>query len=470
MPDAVAVYHALPYPAKVAAASLWGAYLSSIRYGWDTDADVEAALARESWSPDQWRAWQEDQLARVLHHAAKHVEYYREQWAERRRHGDRSSVEHIKNWPVLHKEDIRSSPDAFIADNYSKRFLVRDHTSGSSGVPLSLWIDIQGLRAWYALFEARWRRWYGLSRHDRWGMLGGKLIAPFTRSQPPYWVWNAGMHQLYLSTFHISPKFVPAYVESMRRHKLVYLLGYASSLYDVARFVVDQGLEPPTLRAVLSNAEALYPHQRETITAAFGCRVFDTYGQAEFVCASSECLAGHMHMWPEVGVAEVLCDDSDEPVPAGMAGRLVSTGLLNHAMPLVRYEIGDRVSFANSEAPCSCGCRLPTMGRVEGRTEDVIITPDGRCVEPDTVFQSDLRIHEAQIIQETAELIRICIVPAAGYNKKTAETLISRMKDRVGNMAIVVDEVPDIPRTQAGKRKVIVSKLKGPPLGTKIDA
>ena len=99
----VKLYDHLPTPMRSLAASLRGLYLRSWRYGPETERLVEEALGRESWSLKQWRAWQEERLAYVLHRAATRVPYYREQWAARRRRGDRASWEYLENWPILEK-------------------------------------------------------------------------------------------------------------------------------------------------------------------------------------------------------------------------------------------------------------------------------------------------------------------------------------------------------------------------------
>lgn len=166
----LSIYHHLPPPARNLAANLRGYYLRSWRYGPETDRLVEEALERESWSAEQWKRWQEERLAYVLHRAATRVPYYRQQWSERRRRGDTSSWELLENWPILEKEPLRAHPQAFVADDCDIRRMFHEHTSGTTGKPLDLWWSRETVRAWYALFEARWRRWYGVSRHD-WGTI-----------------------------------------------------------------------------------------------------------------------------------------------------------------------------------------------------------------------------------------------------------------------------------------------------------
>src|SRR6202040_3103570 len=100
------------------------------------------------------------------------------------------------------------------------------------------------------------------------------------------------------------------------------------------------------------------------------------YGMAEIVAAASECESGSLHQWPEVGRIEVLHDDSDERAEGG-GGRLSCTGLLNADMPLVRYAIGDRGALVASDPVCRCGRALARLAAIDGRSDDVILTPDG---------------------------------------------------------------------------------------------
>src|SRR6266446_3997223 len=113
------LYHRLPASMRSVAASLRGLHLYSWRYGPETERMVEEALERESWSPEQWKTWQETQLAYVLHRATTYVPYYREQWAVRRRQGGLTTWKSLENWPILEKELLRENANAFIASDYS---------------------------------------------------------------------------------------------------------------------------------------------------------------------------------------------------------------------------------------------------------------------------------------------------------------------------------------------------------------
>ncbi len=471
-PDWLSLYHRLPYSLRTVVASARGAYLDRWRYSDQTEGWVEAYLAHEQWSADEWAAWQAERLAFVLERAATQVPYYRDQWAARRRQGNRAAVDTLANWPVLSKEALRATPEAFVADECDRDAMFYEHTSGTTGKPLHIWLSRETVQRWFALYEARARRWYGVERGDRWAILGGQLVAPVNQTDPPFWVWNRGLSQLYLSAYHLSPDHIPAYLEAMAAHEVTYLLGYPSGLYRLAQVVVAQGLDAPALKVAIGNAEPLYAHQRTTIEQAFGCPVRETYGMAEIAAAASECEAGRLHSWPEAGLIEILADGADEPAPRGLAGRLVATGLLNADMPLIRYEIGDRAALPPDHTPCDCGRTLPLLAGIEGRIDDVVITPDGRHIgRLDPVFKADLPVVEAQIIQEAWDRLRVLLVPTDAYTTADGVALERRIHDRVGEaMAVQIELVTEIPRTSNGKFRAVISHVSGDPPADGVEA
>jgi phenylacetate-CoA ligase len=413
--NALAVYHRLPGPLRDVAASVHGRRLRAWRYGPETDRLVAEAREREAWEQDRWTAWLQARLPADL--------------------ADR---------PIQEKEQVRADPRSFVVGDVAD--LYEEHTSGTTGTPLTLWWDRDAVRGWYALFEARARGWHGVSRHETWALLGGQLVVASDRKRPPYWVWNAALHQLYLSAWHLAPDTADAYAEALRRRAPTHVVGYPSALATLAHLATDL----PQPKVVLTNAEPLLDHQRAAIQEAFGCPVRDTYGLAELVVGASECEAGTLHLWPEVGLVE--CVDGD----------LVATGLLNAAMPLVRYRVGDRLAGPVRWEACACGRGLPTLPRVEGRDDDVVVTPDGRRLgRLDPVFKADLPLVEAQIVQDRPDHLRLRVVPDRPLSEDDRTALVRRVREHVGDMEVTVEELDRIERDAAGKFRAVVSEVTG---------
>jgi phenylacetate-CoA ligase len=213
---------------------------------------------------------------------------------------------------------------------------------------------------------------------DRRAMLGGQVVTPFEQQRPPFWVWNAAMGQLYMSIHHLAPDLVPCYLDALVRYRIRYIAGYSSSINTLAEEAIRLGRDDLRMVVVLANSEPLLAHQREMIARAFQCPVRETYGMAENVASATECEAGGLHQWPEVGVTEVV--DGHCPVPPGTTGDFVCTGLLNPGMPLIRYRVGDCGRVPPEDTACSCGRTLPLMTSIDGRIDDILWSRDGRRV------------------------------------------------------------------------------------------
>jgi phenylacetate-CoA ligase len=132
----------------------------------------------------------------------------------------------------------------------------------------------------------------------------------------------------------------------------------------------------------------------------------------------------------------------------------VCTGLLNADMPLVRFAVGDRGARATRES-CDCGRTLPILSHIEGRTNDLIIARDGRRVYWLNPILYGLPIHQAQIIQETLERLRIRYVPAPGFTAAAEREITHRLHQRLGDVDVVFESLESIPREANGKFKAV---------------
>lgn len=439
--NALALYHRLPPWGRNLAASVRGWQLARWRYGPDSERLTEQALGRDYWTASEWEDWRRQRLAFLLRRAVEQVPYYRNLWK------GRGGWQDLENWPILEKQTLRGQARSFVASDRDPARLFHDHTSGTSGTSLDIWLSRETVRGWYALFEARCRRWYGVSRHDRWAILGGQLVTPRAQSRPPYWVWNSGLNQLYMSSYHFSAGTVASYLDALDRYRIRFLLGYTSSLFELASVAVDRGLTAPKMQVAITNAEPVFDYQRRLIERVFGCPVRETYGMAEIAAAASECEHGRLHLWPEAGVAETA------------GGELIATGLFNPDMPLIRYRVGDRVTLGG-DALCPCGRTLPVLASIEGRVDDVIYTADGRRIgRLDPVFKQGVPVQEAQIVQEALDLLRVRYVPASGFDARTEASIAERLRDRVGPVRIEFESMAAIPRGVNGKFRAVVCNL-----------
>lgn len=155
--------------------------------------------------------------------------------------------------------------------------------------------------------------------------------------------------------------------------------GYASALGLLAQEQLAGRLNiHPSI--VISSAEPLSDENRALIQQAFGVPPRNNYGCSEGGVMGYECKQGHMHLNADWVLFEPV-DAGHQPIPAGqLSDRTLITNLANRVMPIIRYELGDRVSL--SPEACSCGITLPVVN-VEGRTDEILrFTAAGGQVVP----------------------------------------------------------------------------------------
>lgn len=449
----------MPYFAKCLAASWNARKLDSERHGDQFHKAIKEIQSRNAWTAGQFYEYQCDQLQKMINHAIANVPYYKKIFSEAGiTHDQIKRPEDLAKLPILEKSVVRSDPDSLIDENADRSKLVEVHTSGTTGNPLELWRDVWMNSVDVAYNAARWHSIVGLQRCvNRSVSIGGHLVASPDRSKPPFWVENARWKQLYMSSYHLAPDFMKYYIQKLRKFKADYIEGYPSSVYALARYIIDEKFDPIPFKAAFTTAETLFDYQRQAISQAFGCRTYNQYGCAEQVIFATECQAGSMHLSPEVGIVEVVGDD-DNPVEPGQAGQLICTSLINCTQPFIRYRLGDVASLLPGN--CSCGSYLPMLGNIEGRTDDVLLTRDGRLIgRLDPVFKGARGISEAQIIQDDYDVFRIRIVPSDAYSESDGKKIIKNLSQRIGRANIKIELVNQIERTKAGKFRAVIRNI-----------
>ena len=108
-------------------------------------------------------------------------------------------------------------------------------------------------------------------------------------------------------------------------------------------------------------------------------RVYDFYSAAESCFAAAECEAGALHLDPLLGVVE-LVDDDDRPVAPGNSAASSRPDSPAGACRWCGTTSATRARSTGFTTDCPCGLSWPTIGAVEGRDEDLVLTRDGRRI------------------------------------------------------------------------------------------
>jgi phenylacetate-CoA ligase len=437
------------------------------RRRWDVELGRSLlSQLRESqwWSEDQFHDYQTERLRERIKFAALHAPYYQDLFRkEGIDYGKVRHLEDLRNIPFVEKKIVMSRPHDFLAGGRPLRQWTKFFTSGTTGSPMTVYCSRESFtRIWSFVF--RLREWAGLEDpiFPKRVQLTGRDIIPAKKAgaAKTYWRLNFPGNAMLMSTSHLSPETVPAYVEAIKRFEPALIDSYPSAILVLGRVGKALGLDLPRPRAIITSAETLYGAERQELETSFGCRAFNQYASTDTGAFISTCECGNLHINPEFGVCEIL-NDAGMPAKPGEEGEIVATTFCNTEMVLLRYRIGDRAVCGPIEK-CPCGRSMGRVEKITGRVDDILFIPDrGFVGRLDPVFKGLSNIYETQIVHESLNSLRLLLVPAPGYNDQIEAELIHNLRKKVGDtVSIEVEKVTAIPRGSNGKFRSVITNCK----------
>ena len=170
---------------------------------------------------------------------------------------------------------------------------------------------------------------------------------------------------------------------------------YALLIADTA---IEMGYDPATefqISGGIFGAEPCSENMRQEIADKLGIQYCDVYGLSEIMGpgVAMECAErGGLHIAEDQFYCEIVDPETLEVLPDGEVGELVITTLTRECSPMIRYRTRD-VTTINAE-PCACGRTHRKIGRLLGRTDDMLI------IRGVNVFPSQIE----QVITEFPEI------------------------------------------------------------------
>jgi phenylacetate-CoA ligase len=423
------------------------------------------ALERTQWWPAaRLQQLQLERLRALLIHVARHVPYYRTQFAALGFDpAALTSLTDLTRLPLLRKADISAHRDAFKSALAGP--LMRFNTGGSSGEPLVFFIGRQRISHDVA---AKWRatRWWNVDIGDPETVLWGSPIELKAQDRVRRlrdWLLRSTL----LPAFDMGPARLDGFIGHLRRSRPRMLFGYPSALSHLARHARTHGvaLDGLGIRVVFVTSERLYDQQRALIGDVFGCPVANGYGGRDAGFIAHECPHGGMHISAEDIIVEVL-DAAGQPVPAGVSGAIAVTHLATGEFPFIRYLTGD--VGALDATPCRCGRGLPLLKSIDGRSTDFVVALDGTVLHGLALVYlvRDLpQVRAFKIIQESLRLTRVQVVALPPLDDATRLAIVTGFRARLGfDVVVAIEDVAAIPAEASGKFRYVVSKVAPPSL------
>lgn len=456
------IYNKLPILGQNLIISSMGLKVYFERYGGNFNKHYKYLLSNEKKSTDELIHIQNKELQKLVRYSYLNVPYYEYLFKKNKiTPGEIKTIQDLKKIPILTKDIIRKNPEKFLSRNMDRKKLIYYPTGGTTGTPLRLYMTKDCIQFNFALAEARIHKWAGVKFRGRVATFLGRLIVPVKQKKPPFWRYNVIRDQLIFSTFHMNEEYLYYYTEKLLNFKPKVIIGYASSIYTIADYIVRHDIRKIQPKAIIVSSETLFSNQRRRIERAFNSKVYNCYSSAENIALISECEKGSLHISPEYGIIELIDTRFDQNEHLK---EILVTGLKNYSMPFIRYKIGDLIEPADEKYNCPCNRPFPIVKNIIGRIDESLKLPDGRVISAASLslaFQNLTHIKMAQILQPSSEEIIVRIVVTEGFNKEEKKYLGNEIKSRLGyDVNIKITIVDKLQKTKAGKTQFILRSIK----------
>jgi phenylacetate-CoA ligase len=384
-------------------------------------------------------------ILNMLEHAVRNVPYYSKLAAGLRRPLT------LDQFPIMDKETIRSDYSAFHSADREMRGAYQGSSSGSTGKPI-LVLNDRDFKTWSRVAEDYFQEKFlgahlpELSKVILWAIpqrtsgseynLRRKLRLKLTRT-------------LFVDTFFVKDFGILAAAINRRKPQLIQ--GYSYSLYYLSRYAQIHNLKMHSPKWIVTTAEMMYPHMRETVEQVFKCRVHNFYASREVGPLAGECSRGNYHVIPGLNYIKIL-DRENKASKPGEEGRLIVTGLRKFAMPLIQYNIGDR---AIASSGCDCGLPGQVFASLIGRVTDYFPLRNGAAVDGGYfmhMMQYRDWIDEFQFVQTDFDKIEFHYTKLKEPEPTELERISGSVREVMGeDCEVVIKEVEEIKRGSHGK-------------------
>ncbi len=431
---------------------------------------VIAARRRNRWPRERIALHQKSALQRLVAHARKSSPFYRD-----------LAPGPLTTLPILSRETLYEDWDRIVTD----RRLTRDRvtaflsggpppdqmlggryrtmaTSGSTGIRLPI---VYSAQEWAHLMAsaARLAHWRGGLRK------GGKRLVSVVNSAigsnagaPMSWAFAHSLVALGRSIAVLDQsRPLESLIDELNRLKPDALSSFPSTLTLLAEAQLRGELQL-NLQSVNSSAEVLSTETALLIERAFGCRPDNAYAMTECGVLAATCSRhSGLHIADDMTLVECV-DDAYAPVPPGTEGaRVLITVLWSRTLPLIRYDVTDRLRL--SDTPCGCSLPFPVLDDIGGRSADLIRVAGRDGPVSILAWQIQRMLYGRgvlswQLAWSAAEL-RLFILPdGSGEHAGLIETFQAELS-RLGvspSVAISVKENAEFARGETGKLRRFV--------------
>lgn len=398
-------------------------------------------------------SYQKEMLNNFLNHVVKNSIYYNKRI--NKNFLPIKKLNDLENMPIIDKEVLRENIDSIITN--PRKSLIPSFTGGTTGKSLNIFFthaDMEKRMAFLDYFKER----HGVKKGMKRASFTGKSLVPLRQKKNVYWRYNSPLKQMLFSSFHLTEKNIPYYIQALNNFKPQSMDGFPSVMLTIARYIVQNQIKlsfKPI--AIFPTAEMISDNDREILEKAFSAPVRNQYASSEGAPFITECPNGNLHLDIMTGVFEKV--DKGSSISEILVTAFETTGT-----PLVRYKIGDTLEFTDRK--CTCGYDTPLVNRILGRNMDFLYSKDRGKISSanmsNTIKGLPNSVKKIQFVQSGTENITIRIVrDEKKFTHLHEEEILKEMAVRLGeSIYLKIDYVEDIQVEKSGKYRMVKNHIK----------
>lgn len=375
-------------------------------------------------SEDALHRLQLRKLKYLVRHAYETTAFYKDLYDEHQVAPQAiESLADLTRFPIIDKGIVNRAGQSIISDKYSVSSLIRDRTSGTTGVAVIIYrskasVDLTGAAKFRIDTMNGFRPWM---KTANWFLTVMKKQKKFS-------------HMLGLNRQEMIAPDIPMkeQVAILQEQKPEAFYCYPSQLVRVARYILDSGIQGIRPKLIILHSENSQRREREIIEKCFGVKPINVYGAREFgtiAWGGGKTNCQGLHINADLLFLEVIDPDTGQRVGEGKSGNIVITDFTNLARPLIRYDTRD-VAVATYDQ-CGCGISFPMIKQILGRSGEAVRLPSGeehtldfgisRLITP----VDDIEQYQVVITAQSSLIIKIKTTGNVKINEFELSTKIS---------------------------------------------
>lgn len=433
------VYYSFPQPLKTFLGELYGSIPLEIRFGRQFTTHKVLLEKFENGDEQYKQDYVYNKILETLMFAENNIPYYKEKFAE---YGvsssDLRSIEDIKKFPTLSKEDIKKNLQRLYTDIKYKP--VAHYTGGSLSTPTKFYLAANS-RAKEKVYNNYIFTKIGYKYRTPTLLLKGREIS--IPEKDIYWEYEPIDNYFLISNNYLNSDKFPLMYEKAKEFGPRFFFGYPSAVLSFVKMCRRYGFEPIEIDGIILSSETCYPDEIEMIKSFFkDVKVLSLYGNSERDVIGYR-VADRYNLLGSYAAMRVV------------DGEIVTTSFDNFVMPFINRKTGD---FATGEVESYGSSDIAkTVGNIEGRTKDFLVTEDKRLVSITTMCGGQHLpledIDAIQYIQKEPGVVTVLVEdPSRRVDiAKVKEGMHKLVRDGIDFKIEVVDKIG---KTHRGKRVI----------------